>query len=258
MGRYILSFTKQGFSRYTSHLDLLRLFKRAFKRCGIPLAYSQGFNPHPKMSFSQPLSLGYLAKDEILEFQLDGEMATEEILRRMRSAMPLGITISYCKELDIKPKTLASIVEGAKYLVFYPSSWKEMIDNSAASPEDAISGYLAQTEIITKKRQKKTKAMVDVDIRNMISSIKVWSNDITDITGLLDRPFVLEMNLNAGSDSNLSPELVINTFNEFAGLNVKREDIEVEREFLYFKPCIPHTLGLHLDYGERIKDQMDE
>ena len=243
MGRYMLSFTKQGFSKYTSHLDLLRLFKRAFKRCEIPLSYSQGYNPHPKMSFSQPLSLGYLAKDEILEFQLEGEMSVEEILRRMRSAMPLGITISYCKELDIKPKTLASIVEGANYLVFFPSSWEEMTGNKTGNPKEAISAYLDQDEIITGKRQKKTKAMVDVNIRNMISEINIWESK--------DYPFVLELKLNAGSDSNLSPELVINTFNSFAGLNVKREDIEVEREFLYFKPCIPHTLGLHLDYGEK-------
>ena len=57
MGQYAIKFSKQGFICYTSHLDLLRLFKRAFKKAGIKLAYSQGFNPHPKMGFAQPLVL---------------------------------------------------------------------------------------------------------------------------------------------------------------------------------------------------------
>lgn len=240
MDRYILSFTKQGFSRYTSHLDLLRLFKRAFKRSGIPLAYSQGYNPHPKMSFAQPLSLGYLAKDEILEFQLDRPMETKEILRLMRIAMPMGISISYCKELDIKPKSLASIVEGAKYIVKYPYSWEQM--TGLNNPLETIEYYLNQEEIIAKKRQKKTKALVDIDIKPMISFIRTSDEN--------QSPFALEMNLRAGSESNLSPELVISSFNDFAKLKVNREDIEVEREFLYFQPCIPHTLDLHLDYDK--------
>ena len=58
MSRYVIKFSKEGNIRYISHLDLLRLFKRSFKRVGIKLQYSQGFNPHPKMSFAQPLSLG--------------------------------------------------------------------------------------------------------------------------------------------------------------------------------------------------------
>ena len=54
MSKYILTFEKSGYIRYTSHLDMVRLFQRAIRRSGIILAYSQGFNPHPKMSFSVP------------------------------------------------------------------------------------------------------------------------------------------------------------------------------------------------------------
>ena len=170
-------------------------------------------------------------------------MDTEEILRLMRAAMPMGITIAYCKELDIEPRSLASIVEGAKFKIGYPKSW-DSLSGKAEGPEKIISDYLAQESIIAQKRQKKTKAMVDVDIKPMISFIKAIETP--------DYPFALEMNLRAGSDANLSPELVIKTFNDFAGLNVLREDIRVERENLYFQPCIPHTLGLHLDYeGEK-------
>ena len=69
MYRYYLEFSKTGNIRFISHLDLLRLFKRTFKRSGIELVYSQGFNPHPKLGFAQPLSLGYEGLAEILEFE---------------------------------------------------------------------------------------------------------------------------------------------------------------------------------------------
>ncbi len=55
--KYIIEFSKTGTICYTSHLDIMKVFKRAFNRAGIRLAYSQGFNPHPKMGLAQPLSL---------------------------------------------------------------------------------------------------------------------------------------------------------------------------------------------------------
>ena len=69
MFKYVMTFSKTGTICYTSHLDLMRMFKRAFKRGGIKLAYSQGFNPHPKLGFAQPLSLGYEGMKELMEFE---------------------------------------------------------------------------------------------------------------------------------------------------------------------------------------------
>ena len=69
MNRYFMIFSKTGYIKYISHLDMLRLFKRAFKRTGIALEFSHGFNPHPKMGFAQPLSLGYTSLGEYIEFE---------------------------------------------------------------------------------------------------------------------------------------------------------------------------------------------
>ena len=68
MNRYVITFSKMGTICYISHLDLMRMFRRTFKKAGIRLAYSQGFNPHPKMGFAQPLSLGYWGLREMMEF----------------------------------------------------------------------------------------------------------------------------------------------------------------------------------------------
>ena len=71
MAKYILTFSKTGTICYTSHLDMMKMFKRVFKRAGIKQSYSQGFNPHPKMTFAQPLSLGYWGLGELLEFETE-------------------------------------------------------------------------------------------------------------------------------------------------------------------------------------------
>ena len=81
MSKYIIEFSKTGTICYTSHLDLMRIFKRVFKRTGIALAYSQGFNPHPKMGFAQPLSLGYWGMEEYIEFETAEEWQPDQLLQ---------------------------------------------------------------------------------------------------------------------------------------------------------------------------------
>ena len=93
MSKYIIEFSKTGTICYTSHLDLMRIFKRVFKRTGIALAYSQGFNPHPKMGFAQPLSLGYWGMEEYIEFETAEEWQPDQLLQRL--AGECGIALNY-------------------------------------------------------------------------------------------------------------------------------------------------------------------
>ena len=93
MSKYILTFEKSGYIRYTSHLDMVRLFQRAIRRSGIILAYSQGFNPHPKMSFALPLSLGYTGKKELLEIETREEYSLHDLKNRLNEVLPGGIQI---------------------------------------------------------------------------------------------------------------------------------------------------------------------
>ena len=105
--KYIIEFRKTGVMCFTSHLDIMKVFKRSFKRGGIKLAYSQGFNPHPKMGFAQPLSLGYEGLSEFIEFETakeydaegeGGASAAEGILETMRGMMPEGLELLAIKE----------------------------------------------------------------------------------------------------------------------------------------------------------------
>lgn len=69
-----LLFEKTGRAIWISHLDLMRLFQRAFKRAGLPLKHSQGFNPRPSVSIALPLSVGVDSCCELLDFEIDGEV----------------------------------------------------------------------------------------------------------------------------------------------------------------------------------------
>lgn len=215
--RYVMTFTKEGYIKYTSHLDMLRLFKRAFKKCQIQLAYSQGFNPHPKMGFAQPLSLGYISRCELLEFETVSPYDREELQHMLNGVMPEGVEILACETLPAEGKSLASAVTEAIYKVTFPVE-------SDAVYEDKLKAYLQQDEILAEKRQKKTKKLATVDIRSKIRAITVIPED----------KLVLRMDLDCGSASNLSPELVISTFCAFARIDVNRYDIEVEREDIIF------------------------
>lgn len=219
MRKFVLKFAKEGYIKYTSHLDMLRLFKRALKKTGVTLAYSQGFNPHPKMGFAQPLSLGYTSTCELLELETSKDFEASDIFERVSAVMPEGITVLSVSNLDAGVKSLAAAVTEAKYVVAFP------IKASGADFEKVLADYLAQPEILAEKRQKKTKKMVTVDIRSKIRKIEILK--VEDLT--------LVMNLDCGSTSNLSPEQVIASFMAFAELPVNRYDVEVERKELYFE-----------------------
>lgn len=217
--RYVLKFSKIGYAKYTSHLDLLRFFKRAFRKTGIDLRYSQGFNPHPKLGFAQPLSLGYSSTCELLEFETNTYYEPSKIFDTLAQEMPEGLVIQWCKELTANIKSLAGEAESAVYNVVIPASMTE------DALKQTIAGYLAQEEIITLKRRKKDKKMVEVNIKDMIRSIEgTASDDDLRLTMLLD----------CGSNSNCSPELVIASFCSYANLDVPRYEMEVERTELNF------------------------
>ena len=224
--RYVLEFSKVGQIKYISHLDMQRLFKRAFKSSNIPIDYSKGYNPHPRMGFAQPLSLGYTARKEYLEFYTKEEIVPEEALRLLQNAMPMGIDLISLKPLEIKDKSLASIVVGAVYKVELPISFS----SREKDIEKLVTDYLSQETIIAKKREKKSKQIVDVNIKDKIHWIRIEKNENDNIT--------LLMELDCGSTSNLSPEQVISSFTCFSELYLPREEIEVERENLIFKNYI--------------------
>lgn len=103
-----LLFEKTGNAVWISHLDLMRLFQRAFKRGGLPLTHTQGFNPRPSVSIALPLSVGTQSHCELLDFDLDGEtISCDEMQERLNSSLVEGVRVLQVYENGSKIKHLA-------------------------------------------------------------------------------------------------------------------------------------------------------
>lgn len=101
-------FEKTGNAVWISHLDLMRVFQRAFKRAGLPLTHTQGYNPRPSVSIALPLSVGVESCCELLDFDLDGvNVPCDEICRRLNDALVDGVRVRQVYENGSKINNLA-------------------------------------------------------------------------------------------------------------------------------------------------------
>lgn len=220
MSRYVIKFYKEGVLRYISHLDLLRLFKRSFKREGIRLQYSQGFNPHPKMSFAQPLSLGYSSTGEYIEFETTQPYPTEEIKEKMNRILPEGMGILSCEELSDAGKTLAAMTNAADYEISIPCP-----EGGNADISQLAAAYLSQDAITVFKHQRKSGKDVEIDIKPMIHAFEGQADN---------NNIMLLCKLSAGSTANLSPELILSSFCSHSGIPYDRTEVKIKRKEIYF------------------------
>lgn len=92
------TFCKKGILRYISHLDIVRLFQRVIRRAGLPVALSEGYVPHYRVSYNRALKLGMESEREEAVFTMSGETPPEEFKERMNKNLPEGIKVLECKK----------------------------------------------------------------------------------------------------------------------------------------------------------------
>ena len=155
-----LLFEKIGNAVWISHLDLMRLFQRAFKRAGLPLTHTQGYNPRPSVSIALPLLVGLESNCELLDFDLDGDVrfSCDEIKRRLNDALVAGVRVLEVYEEGRKIRDLALL--SCRVELEY--------DNGVpAGACEAIDALLKRESLIIEKRTKR-KELAEVDIAPMI------------------------------------------------------------------------------------------
>ncbi len=219
MPRYVARFEKGGYTKYISHLDLLRVFKRAFKVMGLDIKYSNGYNPHPKMSFAQPLSLGYSSLCEYLEFETIKPHDPDRLKEDLAKNLPRDLAITELFQFDSEVKTLAAESDACEYKIFIP------FEGTEDEFRQLFTSYMAQDRITALKKMKKTKTLEEVDIKDKIRSWNVSKEGDSA---------VIDCVLDSGSHSNLSPELVIKSFLSISELPLMRWDLEVQRVRQFF------------------------
>lgn len=158
-----LLFEKTGNAVWSSHLDLMRIFQRAFKRAGLPLTHTQGFNPRPSVSIAMPLSVGVESVCELLDFDLDGDaVPCDEITERLNKALVSGVRVLETYNAGRKLRDLA-------YLhAFVTLEYDESIPENA---ENVVAALFTKDAVIVPKKGKN--GIQDQDIIPMIQSIEV-------------------------------------------------------------------------------------
>lgn len=193
-------FKKMGMSRYVSHLDLMRAMTRAVRRARVPLWYTEGFNPHPYITFALPLSLGMESLYESMDMRIEGECTNEEIFTMLKGAMPPGIEITAVKDPVYDPKKIAF----GEFDIFFDC------EKDADGLIKMIEEMLSSDELIVQKLGKKGRHKVLKDI-NLIEFIKQYK------IGKLDNRVKLSVTLPAGSTTNVNPSLLADEVQKRAG-----------------------------------------
>ena len=163
-----LLFEKTGNAVWISHLDLMRVFQRAFKRGGLNLKHTQGFTPRALVSIALPLSVGVESGCEILDYELEGQdIPHDEIVRRLNVTMPSGIRVLESFESNHK----------IKYLTHLGCSITMEYDNGVpAGAVEAIRDLFARASLPVMKKGKN--GPVEQDIIPMISELEIMQEDV--------------------------------------------------------------------------------
>ena len=163
MQRLCVTFGRGEELKYISHLDLMRLWQRTLRRAEIPLAYSQGFSPHPRLSLAAPLAIGVTSSAEKMDLQLERRVSPHFFLKTVTEQLPNGIDISEVVETSPKSPSLQSQVSSAKYNVVIDS------DKGQEEIEEAILSLLAKESLPW--QHTRNKEIRKYDLRQLIDDL---------------------------------------------------------------------------------------
>lgn len=191
--RMIARLQKGDELRFISHLDLQRLLQRALRRASLPVKYSQGFNPHPLLSFSSALSVGYTSSAEWIDIRLEDGVTADSFRARINAALPRGLEVLEAREIEEGLPTLTALITRAGYRVRIALS----APLGAQALEEGLKALLSG-EILVEKRTKG--GMKTVDIRPMVLSASLVDEEgahcpILKVDGVLNASGGLPMEL---------------------------------------------------------------
>ena len=208
-----IKFRKYGPMKFISHLDVMRYFQKVIRRAGIDICFSEGFSPHMIMSFASPLGVGLTSDAEYVDIRVNTTTSSAEALRCMNETMAEGMEVVSFRLLPENSKNAMSIVAAADYEVRF---------REGCEPEygwlDRWQEFLSQQEIRIVKETKKGPQEVD---------IRPWIHDRSMTGG------GLFLQVSAGSVHNLKPELLMDAFGAWAGMDIPASALLVHRKEIY-------------------------
>lgn len=207
--RVRITFTKQGPLRFIGHLDLHRVWERAMRRADLPLSYSQGFHPQPKISLAAALPLGFSSRSEVLDVRLNDDLPLDDISLRLKDSLPPDIKVLHVETVDERAPALQTQVLSAAYDVHLT----EPVDGSELRRR--VEEVMMSESILRERRGK------PYDLRPLIELMSV----ITEADGTA----WLKLTLAAREGATGRPEEVL------AALGIEPDTARVERTRLIFQ-----------------------
>jgi len=159
--RVRITYAKQGMLRYTGHLDLQRVWERILRRSGLPVLYSQGFNPLPRLQLAGALPLGIESACEVMDFWLGEHLELMAVARALKAALPPGMDISDVREVDLHAPALETQLKSAEYRV----TFNEPVDQGDLEKKVA---ELLKAESLPRERRGKA-----YDLRPLVEGLRV-------------------------------------------------------------------------------------
>jgi len=215
--RFRLIFAKKTAIKYISHLDLVLAWERALRRAQIPLAYSQGYNPRPKMQFASGLPLGTTGAAEMMDIIVTESLDRSQTLEHIKAALPMGLTLHSIEEIPLKWPAMQPQLRQANYRVVVET------DLPAEALTQRIETLLAAEEIMETRRRKGK--IETFDMRPWLHQLQLERLEAGDAT--------LQMRVTAGQSGNLRPESVLKA------LGLADNWAEIERTRLIFEKDLP-------------------
>lgn len=218
MPRFRIEFTKGDEVRFLSHLDVMKAFERAIRRAGMPIAFSEGFNPHPKMNFASALAVGVTSEAEFMDIELKENLPSAEVVKMLAKALPHGLDVKTGREVPTGAPALMSEVNRAVYQV--KSTLELAVDPGQVA--DKLKDFMGLSEVVITKRTKK--GLKPKDIKPGILGL-----DVSTEQGILK----LTILTITGSEGNVRPEEVVQAFTERSGLPIDCDSLYIRRLALY-------------------------
>jgi len=213
MIRIRLTHTKTGALRYTGNLDMQKVWERTFRRARLPLTYSLGFHPQPRINQACPLPLGFSSEVELLDFWLNKPLPLDEICSSIEAALPGGVSIHRIEEVDPHAPALQTQVDTSDY---------EIILHQEVNPTELVTKIAEILSANSLPRERRGKMY---DLRPLIISMRIEDR--------ADQPPILQLTLTVREGATGRPEEVL------LALGLDPFKTTIKRTQLHLKPSQP-------------------
>ena len=196
--RALIRFGKQPRLRFISHLDLQRFFQRAVNRTGLPIAYSQGFNPHPVMSFGSALAMGWTSEYEVIDIRLTAPMGRKRTEDAVRAALPEDLPVLEVRMIEDRHPAPMALVKASDYRV-------RLDGDGAQAVLGALPRFMAMEDVPAVKKTKSGEKTINA--RPLVLSAEPVEG------GFVARLMLTE-------SSSIKPELLVQLLADMAHVDV--------------------------------------